>query len=285
VVKFTTDGFVDQNWRSYWAEKSGIDVSRQQSSKTAKTITITEFIYKSKEEKVYFAWRAVSPTASGTTLFVQEMVFDGEKLTTIQRNGDTVSALISGRAMPAIMKAFRSAFGLDYRGKPWSEALQEVGPRLVAKEVVNGDDCYVLEIDGQTQNMTRVWIDPSKGFLVRRRIEYWPNGEVKEWQNVEELKEYADGVWMPSKVTRRSYSSTDRYGTHIVHAENVATAHELRVNTGLSDDDFTLHLAKGTIVYNEGLDEWYTIDDEPTPDDDNRQNQVGEPPPEPMAFP
>jgi len=264
AVKFTTEGFVDRKWRSYWAEKDSTNASEQDGPQTSRALT--EYIYKSKEHRRYFAWRILDPTGNKTTSFVQESTFDGEKLTTLQREGDRVRAVISGRGMPPIMTGFRTAFGLDYRGNPWSEALQELMSQIEVKGV-NEDDWYVLEINDQTHNVIRLWIDPSKGFLVRRRIEYWPSGEVKEWQNMDELKEYADGVWMPTKATRRFYSSTDRYGTHIVHTQSVATVRELRVNTGLSEDDFTLHLPAGTVVYNQGLDRWYTVDDESASDE------------------
>ena len=145
-------------------------------------------------------------------------------------------------------------------------------PKIVGRETVNGDDCYVLEVvfaratDPASHPVLTYWywVDPNKGFTVVRRQSWVEGGPLYEQKALfseqeVELRQYADGVWGPARVTHTEYSQiADSSGQHLKNFTSIATYDpDFLVNVAVDDAALRLALPSGTEVTDDSLQETY----------------------------
>mgnify|MGYP000020592367 CR=1 FL=1 len=115
--------------------------------------------------------------------------------------------------------------------------------RLVGKEVVEGNACYVLESKISDQSRWVGWICPQKGYTVVRE-QYLDHlgpasGEVVSQECNCTPAEY-NGIWYCSQAEQKYYSpvSQERLTLGIAKTEKVSIT-SCQFNTGLDDSDLT----------------------------------------------
>lgn len=81
-----------------------------------------------------------------------------------------------------------------------SKGEYKVRPQL---EVVDGVPCHVVERAGYDV----LWVDPSIGYLFRRRLYYDSPGRLAADLQHEEFREYAPGIWLPQRSKSQAYAS------------------------------------------------------------------------------
>ena len=74
----------------------------------------------------------------------------------------------------------------------------KVRPQL---EVVDGAPCYAIERPGYDV----LWVDPSIGYLFRRRLYYDPPGVLAADLRHEDFRKYAPGIWLPQRSKSMAY--------------------------------------------------------------------------------
>jgi len=133
--------------------------------------------------------------------------------------------------------------------------------RLVCREVLNGDDCLVVEHvrpspDGKSTNKTLYWVDVDKGFSIVKRQAFSVSDQTGEILLRDEsygLKSYGTDIWGPARYLRTDY---DLQGNK---SQQISATYNFELNTPVNEDEFSLTLPSGTEVYDETLKEHYTV--------------------------
>lgn len=144
-----------------------------------------------------------------------------------RRDGLTLMGFLAGQAMGYFF--YTDALFIDaYHELDWgnaqrrkeaggrtpSEAMVVALPRMIeanrdkyrllpVSEVVDGSPCHVLEWPGRD----RVWVDPTHGFLMRKRQFFDAGTLLAEWSN-SDLRKCENGIWLPTNLLE-----TNRLGT------------------------------------------------------------------------
>jgi hypothetical protein len=118
-------------------------------------------------------------------------------------------------------------------------------------ETVRGIKCLVI-----TDGTYRIYLDPSRDFSVVR-FEVWGyennsaeikendlyrKGEVKRRQDLQDLHDYGNGIWLPMTIEWVSYE----HGKPVTR--ETTTVESIEINKGIDDKVFTDIIPKNTIV-------------------------------------
>ncbi len=145
--------------------------------------------------------------------------------------------------------------GLYCGSETWETVLANGWLQPTGTDTVAGRACYVLEgrvgpypeVDFPGY-LTKVWIDPARGFAsVKREVHDPKTGEVEPGLSYEALAlgEVADGVWLP---------------THVLYGSGLELrVTDLVVNEPLADEQFRLRFPEGTAVNDRVLGIRYRI--------------------------
>jgi len=221
-----------------------------------KVVTLRRFI--TNGQKCWAERRQIYPEvafASAPHNF-EQLAFDGEKLTSyfpaaneayIHRDTTRI-----GPCRPEII------FGI-YRTVTCSLArwLRESRVTFAGMENVDDVPCCVLDVtEEQNENgKTRLWIDASYGFRVRRIQERWADGEIRKISEFQEFQKYRDGVWLPQKITVKLYSSKARRGESVQWNQTTYTVNEVEVNPEIPDSTFTFDFPSDVRIYDARFEE------------------------------
>lgn len=142
------------------------------------------------------------------------------------------------------------------------------GPRIVGRETLDGDECFVVEVVYTAENRDDtktvwLWIDPQKGHTVPLMRMWMQGGILKEktlyQERTTKIRQYSDGVWGPAEGTFDEYVPNWKKGGVYKHWHCVTTYDpDFRFDLKPSDEDMSLKLPSGTRVFDENLDASYT---------------------------
>lgn len=148
------------------------------------------------------------------------------------------------------------------------------GIQATGTEIVDGDECIVLaatttkllSTGEQSTKTILFWVNIDKGFTVSR-VERWAQGgrfrEKTLYSVMEaEARQYQGGVWGLAKATYDEFDRKGRDGTgdYYKKVHQVVTFDpEFELNTAVSPEDIEVKLPSGTEVYDQLLDEYYTV--------------------------
>lgn len=112
-------------------------------------------------------------------------------------------------------------------------------------EKIDNALCYVLE----RPQKDILWIDPSLGFVSRKRIQYHKEGAMAWIATNEDFKEFADGLWLPRLQQLWGYNppnvSAEYQGKIANHYTNKVS--QIRIND-LSDGFFDVPIPDDAII-------------------------------------
>ncbi len=207
----------------------------------------------------------------------QEIAYDGEKITSYEpdRNRAEISGLDSdGGRLLRTVKLMALSPGHAVPRLPTSSPSPEGvnrGPHVVARDILNGDECIVVEsvrtataADGtQQEYYSRFWVMPQKGFSVARSETEARGGMFGEGtllsQAEIDTREYADALWGISEVRHEEYRLQDSGRPYLKSRTITAFADEYQLNGPVTKEMLTIDLPSGTKVYNELIDAEYTV--------------------------
>jgi len=145
------------------------------------------------------------------------------------------------------------------------------GPYVAGREVVNGDECIVVEFvdmvtdaDGnEVAYHNRSWINPERGFTVSKSESIARGGAFGEGtllaQGEVETRQYGDGLWGISEAWTEQYA-LDSSGRRYLQRRNITTfAADYHFNVAVTEEMLSIDLPAGTKVHNELIDAHYTV--------------------------
>ena len=208
----------------------------------------------------------------------EQFAYDGEKATayspaegraTIGDANSDVGTLAAARY--AEVKPTYAMFDLT-SFSPVPPGLTREAPQIVGREAVGGDECTIVEvydhgvIEGSrsVEIWQRFWVNTAKGCAVSR-IRAWVRGgsyteKTLRTEVDSDLRQYAEGVWGPAKVTASMYGINQTTREYYKETAMVITyAEGFQINVPVTDSELTLTLPSGTKVTNELLQETYTV--------------------------
>ena len=114
--------------------------------------------------------------------------------------------------LPILIPNIEEAAG----GKSYSDVFQFALPRMVERaaedytvrsnrETIHGVDCVVLERPGRDI----IWVDPAHGYLCRKRMIYFRQGQLLITSEVPELLEVHSEAWLPRVEIYTRYNRDD----------------------------------------------------------------------------
>ncbi|MCI0380419.1 MAG: hypothetical protein L0215_22775 [Gemmataceae bacterium] len=130
---------------------------------------------------------------------------------------------------------------------PLALAEHAVSYQLLAnKEKVDGFECHVLERPGHD----KLWVDPQRGFMLRRRELYFPNSNQLRERIVARAEQLTEGAWLPRTITRELFGGRDEpKDTHnVVTNRFVLEVKNISTNP-LPDSYFLLEVRDGVTVH------------------------------------
>jgi len=215
--------------------------------------------------------------APGTVL-KQQLAYDGEKVTSY--NPAEQCARIAGLDSQAgrdltMMKltVMNPGHGVPSlpTGSPSPHYITSSGPYVVGREVVNGDECIVVELVDMVIDVNgdevayhnRSWINPQRGFTISKSQSSARGGMFGEGDLVAqagvETRQYADDLWGISEARTEQYA-LDSSGTRYLQRRNITTfADDYQLNAPVTEEMLTIQLPSGTKVHNELIDAEYTV--------------------------
>jgi hypothetical protein len=150
----------------------------------------------------------------------QRFITDGDVLLMqyVQKPGEPLSGPIAqGSAEGGLPGAVE--VGLALPTAPLAELLagkQEV--HYLGRRPVGRDECEVLEVINRQHDgsRTRLWLDPARGYLLRRAEER-RNERLSSETTTSQPREWAPGVFLPTRLTRIGYQPESRKPTTPAH--------------------------------------------------------------------
>ena len=216
------------------------------------------------------------PIAPGTVMSKQ-LAFDGEKV--VEYWPAENRAAIAGPES-AIGSELRSITRTIEEISPGAPDLAKempapryttCGPAVVGREVVDGEECVVVELvhvrvnsDGQEISWYhRYWIAPDMGFTALKTEDGYRGGRygdgVVSVEIEAEARQYASGLWGVSRMWARQYR-LDQLDTRELKIETVVTvADDYQLNAPVTEEMLRVQLPSGTKVSNELIDAHYTV--------------------------
>lgn len=208
-------------------------------------------------------------------------VFDGQRVTYLEsdKNSATITSSDSslGKLNIASYHLYLGIIGhglmkLDYRAEKEGPGVTNcIAPHITGKENLNGDNCITAEMasthtrsDGKNAIVTtKMWIAPDKGFAVPRVQTWVEGGDFSEKTLILDentaLRQYAGGIWGPSKCVFESYDITKAGSVEKTYQRTISYDPNFQINVPVSDSAFTRALPSGTTVTYEVSDATYTV--------------------------
>lgn len=208
-------------------------------------------------------------------------VFDGQRFTSLEldKNEATIASSDSSRVdantidyYSCVRMIGHGLMKLDfYAEKEGPGVTNCISPHITGRVNLNGDDCITVEMasthtrDGGNNAIvtTKLWIAPDKGFAVPRVQTWVEGGESKEKSLAievsTELRQYAEGIWGPSKCVFESYTITKTGSVEKTLKRVTTYDRDFQINVPVPDSAFVLALPSGTKVHDEVLDATYTV--------------------------
>lgn len=205
----------------------------------------------------------------------QSVSFDGNCARSLTRN----DGITGGRGTAVWRSAIKQYDALS----PLSNGLYDLdkmlaapadaktsGPQVVAREVVDGDDCIVVEsawkhgISGEFSDRIRVWVNPSKGYTMPL-IRCWAAGGIYKHETLiaektSQFRQYTGDVWCPTQVVHDEYRLDEKTGAteRILH-KSFSYDPAFAVNVPVGDKELGLGFPSGTKVSDQDLDAVYVV--------------------------
>ncbi len=146
-----------------------------------------------------------------------------------------------------------------------------VGPRVVGRETLDGQECVVVEVTkervwdtGASTRTYRYWINPTRGFSLvsfESRLRIAPSEESVLMTRADiETSPCRDGLWRISSWRQDQYTISPATGVPYLNSRSTVTyAGDYQLNAPVTDDMLTIALPSGTKVHNELTDADYTV--------------------------
>jgi hypothetical protein len=253
--------------------------------------TVADYTVASKGDKfkvlaeVGFANNELTPTVSdpglkpipSRTVTRRELAYDGERVVSYKPAQHRALVASTDSNAGRDLRALKLQVLHPGNGVPTLSALSPLpnytrnGPCAVGWELVDGDECVVVEYTdvgtgaggAEVRYRNRFWIDPEKGFTLPKS-EAWVQGgafgqqEILLAQSQCQVRQYDVDLWGVSVAQSEQYA-LDSLGKWYLQRRTIITfASDYRLNTPVSDDMLAIALPSGTKVYNELLDEQST---------------------------
>jgi len=217
------------------------------------------------------------PFNSPGTVQRLDMAYDGEKVTRYepQRGRADIAGPDSNWAREVrSIRRFIMSPGCGVfipKSVARSEIREPIDPRVIGREIVNGDECIVCEVayttrlrDGSTGTFyDHMWVNPAKGFTLAKSeagARGWRFGDGMLLSHRElDVRKYGDNLWGLSEVRHDQYGLDDA-GERYLNIRQIFTfGKDYRLNPAVTDDMLTVTLPSGTEVYNELIDASYVV--------------------------
>jgi hypothetical protein len=207
----------------------------------------------------------------------QEIAYDGERVTSyeLDRKRAEIAGPDSGagRELRTVkLMTLSPGHGVpDLPTQSCSSHHTRSGPYVVGREVVNGDECIVVESvdtvprsDGtEVKYYFKVWISPARGFTMCRAeasAQGGPFGEGFLLGHTEiEVRPYGDDLWGVKQVRQEEYRLDESGKSYIMMREITTFADDYQLNAPVTEEMLTVQLPSGTRVHNELIDAEYTV--------------------------
>lgn len=141
-----------------------------------------------------------------------------------------------------------------------NEALVTIAPSL---EMVAGKRCYVIECANKKQTLRgRLWISPDSGFRPMKMEYYLSNGAFCSYA-ITEMKEVAEGLWLPMKGTEQWHVHPPFSESLVLYssANFEVDPNSVKVNSDMSDEEFVFTFPQGTQVHDRLAGLMYVVGD------------------------
>lgn len=222
--------------------------------------------------------RQIGPYVPGIT-FTRAASYDGTKAVAYDASGK--SAVISTQTgepqkFANLLNFARPRQGIldvdnvDNMFSP--NAIEKRGLRVVRREVLDGDECVVLQIswvtvqsdDARVSFSWDFWVSAGKGFTIPKSQITASGGKfgtgtvMDEWNT--EVRDQGDDRWVPVKHTETHYSLGPSSMKPALHWQKTVTFdRDFQFNVPVGEDDLMLTLPSGTEVRDEVLNAEYTV--------------------------
>ena len=216
------------------------------------------------------------PIAPGTVMSKQ-LAFDGEKVVEYWPAENRAAIAGPESAIGSELRSITRIIEETFPGAPDLDMEMPApryttrGPAVVGREVVDGEECVVVELvhvrvnsDGQEISWYhRYWIAPDMGFTALKAEFGYRGGRYGDGvvmvETEAEPRQYSNGLWGLSRIRARRYR-LDESDTRDLEIETVVTvADDYQLNAPVTDEMLTIKLPSGTKVYNELIDAEYTV--------------------------
>jgi len=216
------------------------------------------------------------PIAPGTVMTTQ-LAFDGEKVVEYWPSENRAAIADPGSAIGSKLTPIRGTIEEISPGVPDlakempSPRYTKRGPAVVGREVVDGEDCVIVElahvrVDSDGQEIAwyhRYWIAPDMGFTALKAEFGYRGGRYGDGvvmvETEAEPRQYSNGLWGVSRIWAQRYR-LDESDTRDLEIETVVTvADDYQLNAPVTEEMLKVQLPSGTKVYNELLDASYVV--------------------------
>ena len=220
-------------------------------------------------------------TATAPTARREEIAFNGETITFYEP--DEGNAIIGDAASPHLGKLLQSV-RLYTRSpghavpvgvldlKPASEACLPAEPRVLGRDLIDGEECVVCEASAQVRGTTsgsvtsisRYWINPARGYSLVKAETYMQQAlslppDLLSSVEVDTVPA-ADTLWRISSWRQDVYAVDFQTSRPYLSLRSTASfADDYQLNAPVTEDMLTINLPSGTKVYNELIDAQYTV--------------------------
>ena len=286
------------------AVQRGCEEAKSRVSSSAGTVTVHEWHWRSSgellETKTQYTvasagdtFRAVCETRYITNDWVSresglpfnppgtvqrvDMAYDGEKVTKYQpqRGRADMGGPDShwARELGGIRRSVLSPGGGVFIPKSVarSEIHEPMDPRVIGREIVDGDECIVCEVayttklsDGSTGTFyDYMWINPAKGFTLAKEESGARGGRFGDGMLLShgelDLRKYGDNLWGLSEVRHEQYGLDDAGERYLNIRQIITFGKDYRLNPPVTEDMLTVDLPSGTEVFDERIDAGYVV--------------------------
>ena len=198
----------------------------------------------------------------------EKHAFDNKRHVQLNDHHNVLSGVIERpgaayRAMPTDVITPASFFAelMNWPIVNWlGQASVTVAPKM---ETVAGTNCYVVECAGKDgAPRAKFWFSPAFGLRPMRMECHLPNGQYCSYL-VTEMKEVAEGLWLPMKGTEEWHVYPPGKKSLVLYsvAEFEADPTSVRVNQGIDDQEFTFKFPAGTKVHDRITNLAYVVGD------------------------
>lgn len=123
------------------------------------------------------------------------------------------------------------------------EALASGAYRVASREVIDGEDCTVLERPG----VDRLWLAENRGWAVAQREWSWSQGgPLKRRIHNANFREIAPGAWLPTRCRMEIFGQPPARAGAVV---GVLSAVATQLEANVPDDWFEPHFPDGAMIY------------------------------------